>query len=380
MTSDAPAVALVVPCYNEATRLDVATFEAYLGAHADVSVIFVDDGSTDPTSTVLEGIREKHPQNALVLRCAVNGGKAEAVRQGMLRALETGARYIGYWDADLATPLDEVSQFRHVLEQRQDVELLLGARIRLLGREIERKPLRHYLGRVFATGASLCLNLPVYDTQCGAKLFRVAGHTRSLFEKPFGSRWIFDVELLARHMAHKGSRAGLYEHSLASWRDVGESKVKPMDFARGIGDLLRIYRGYALGQPLRGPVLMLTSVFSIYALVGALGTVVHYLTLIIGVEAFKVAKPAAAVAGATLGALTNYVMNYHLTFTSSRKHKETLPRFALIAALAATLSWSGARFAERVGLNYLIAQLGCTVIVLVVGFFLNRYWTFAARS
>jgi putative flippase GtrA len=93
-----------------------------------------------------------------------------------------------------------------------------------------------------------------------------------------------------------------------------------------------------------------------------------------------VAKPVAAVAGASLGALTNYLMNYHLTFTSSRKHRETLPRFAVIAALAAALSWSGARFAERIGLNYVVAQLGCTAIVLVLGFLLNRYWTFAARS
>lgn len=373
------AVALVVPCYNEATRLPVPVFDDYLKRNPDVLIIFVNDGSTDATAQVLDKLHADNRANALALHCPVNGGKSEAVRQGLLRALQTGAKFVGYWDADLATPLDEVEQFRRVLDERADVELLMGARIRLLGRSIERQALRHYLGRVFATGASLCLNLPVYDTQCGAKLLRVGDGVASLLDRPFGSRWIFDVELLARYMKHKGSGVGLYEHSLATWRDVGESKVKPMDFVRGIGELLRVYREYALGQPLRPLVLTCTNLFSIYALVGALGTVVHYVILIGGVELFHVAPRVAAVAGALGGALTNYVMNYHFTFTSARKHSETLPRFALIAALSAATSWYGARLAESYGVNYVVAQLGCTLLTLLVGFVLNRYWTFAAR-
>jgi putative flippase GtrA len=235
------------------------------------------------------------------------------------------------------------------------------------------------LGRIFATGASLCLNLPVYDTQCGAKLLRAGEGMASLFEKPFGSRWIFDVELLARYMKNKGSGAGLYEHSLASWRDVGESKVRPMDFVRGIGELLRVYRDYALGQPLRPVVLLCTNLFSIYALVGALGTVVHYGLLVAGVELFHAAPRVAAVVGALGGALTNYMMNYHFTFTSARRHSETLPRFGVIAGLSALISWQGARLAEGHGVNYLAAQLVCTLLTLVLGFALNSYWTFASR-
>lgn len=373
------AVALVVPCYNEASRLPVRLFDDYLKRHSDVLIIFVNDGSTDETAQVLDRLRTENPGNALALHCPVNGGKAEAVRQGLLQALQSPAKYVGYWDADLATPLDEVAQFRRLLEQREDVELLLGARIRLLGRDIQRQALRHYLGRVFATGASLCLNLPVYDTQCGAKLLRVGDGTRTLFEKPFGSRWIFDVELLARYLAGKGSSAGLYEHALASWRDVGDSKVRPVDFVRSVGELLRVYREYALGQPLRPLVLMCANVFSIYALVGALGTVVHYSILIVGVELLHAAPQAAAVAGAIGGAVTNYVMNYHFTFTSGRMHRETLPRFGVIAALSAALSWYGARLAESHGVNYLLAQVLCTVLTLVLGFSLNRYWTFAPR-
>jgi hypothetical protein len=106
---------------------------------------------------------------------------------------------------------------------------VLGSRIRLLGRRVRRSPARHYAGRVFATVASLKLRLPVYDTQCGAKLFRACGETRAAFERPFSSRWIFDVEILARLTGSLGPEAvaeRLVEHPLAEWADVGESKLR----------------------------------------------------------------------------------------------------------------------------------------------------------
>jgi glycosyltransferase involved in cell wall biosynthesis len=237
---------VVVPCYNEASRLRPDLFREFVQATPAVSLLLVDDGSTDATAAVLEDLRGARPESIDVLRLSPNRGKAEAVRRGMLEALEGGARYVGYWDADLATPLDAVVGFREALEANPAIEILMGSRVKLLGRKIERRAARHYLGRVFATFASLTLRLPVYDTQCGAKMFRSTETLREVLSRPFEARWIFDVELLARFLRLRGRPEGPPEHQpiqeypLPVWIDVLGSKIRPADWARAAVDLLRI--------------------------------------------------------------------------------------------------------------------------------------------
>jgi hypothetical protein len=158
--------------------------------------------------------------------------------------------FAGYWDADLATPLETIADFCRLLESHAEIAMVFGARVRLLGRAIERSPLRHYLGRVFATAASLTMGLPIYDTQCGAKLFRVSPLVRSLFQQPFMTRWLFDVEIISRLIQacrRNGDRSPqdlIYEYPLETWTDVAGSKVKPLDFFKSFFDLARIYWTY----------------------------------------------------------------------------------------------------------------------------------------
>jgi hypothetical protein len=180
-----------------------------------------------------------------------NCGKGEAVRAGMNRAFSEGAAYAGYWDADLATPLREIPAFVAEFDANPELELLLGSRVKLLGRAIERRATRHYIGRVSATAISVALRLPVYDTQCGAKLFRVSPECKALFDTPFQSHWIFDVEILARMLSHQRdtqTRAEdvIREIPLWEWRDVAGSKVKPSDFFKSMLELWGIRRRYRL--------------------------------------------------------------------------------------------------------------------------------------
>src|SRR6478752_2733844 len=96
---------IVIPCYNEAARLDHPAFSRFVLANKDVDFLFVDDGSTDSTRQTLESLRESRPDQFRVLGLERNFGKAEAVRHGLLAACERKPDYVGFWDADLATPL-----------------------------------------------------------------------------------------------------------------------------------------------------------------------------------------------------------------------------------------------------------------------------------
>jgi glycosyltransferase involved in cell wall biosynthesis len=195
--------AVVIPCFNEARRLPISAYDEFLQASVDVTLVFVDDGSTDDTPLVLERLRQQHPGQICTLRLNSNVGKGEAVRRGMRAALRRQPSFVGYWDADLATPLNTICQFADVLRSRKEFDLVMGSRVALLGRDIRRSTLRHFAGRVFATAASIVLGLPVYDTQCGAKLFRTNESLRTHLSRPFRARWIFDVEILARMMQAK---------------------------------------------------------------------------------------------------------------------------------------------------------------------------------
>lgn len=240
------SIQVVIPCYNEAARFDPAAFARALDEDADIAFVLVNDGSTDQTLAQLRALAAGRPGRVRVIDQPKNAGKGEAVRQGMLAAFDRGAEKAGYWDADLATPLEAVPDLANLLDAAPEVDVVLGARVAMLGHDIERSAIRHYSGRVFATLASMTLGLTVYDTQCGAKLFRCNDATRALFADPFGSRWVFDVELLARYLANGGAPTGIREHALVRWTDVPGSKVKPSDFVRAVVELRRIRRRYDL--------------------------------------------------------------------------------------------------------------------------------------
>jgi dolichyl-phosphate beta-glucosyltransferase len=238
------AIALIIPCYNEAARLDGGELLRLARARPDLGLILVDDGSTDATLEVLAQLQGADGVHIHIRRLGRNAGKAEAVRQGLLEALDRGAQVVGYADADLSTPVDELLRLIEDLERRPG-EVLLGARVRLLGSSIERKSHRHYLGRIFATVASIALRVPVYDTQCGAKLFRATPALAAALREPFRTRWIFDVELLARLLRGQPGIApvsveAIRELPLARWRDVGGSKLGPRAMVVAGLQLLRL--------------------------------------------------------------------------------------------------------------------------------------------
>lgn len=229
-------VALAVPCFNERSRLHLAEF-AEGAEQNDLRILFVDDGSTDGTADFLAAGIKDWPRLGLH-RLERNSGKGAAVRAGVQQLARDcpQADWIGFWDADLSTPLEEVS---HMLDfygmDRGDYDAIWGSRVMRAGSRIERRFKRHLFGRLFATAAGELLGVRAYDTQCGAKLFR-RGIVDRLFADEFVSRWIFDVELYLR-LGHER----ILECPLRTWTDKPGSKISVFrEFPQVMGDLLRI--------------------------------------------------------------------------------------------------------------------------------------------
>lgn len=260
---------LVVPCYNESERLDTEAFLGELNLNPNLSLIFVNDGSSDGTHQVLKNLFQQCPteiQDRIhVIHYKQNQGKATAVQRGLLWAhsiahklpgpsflgdcevLSEGridAQYFGFWDADLATPLAELDWFYHCANQTES-DLLIGSRVARLGSNIERTVFRHYSGRLFATFISQGLGWKVHDTQCGAKVFK--GHLIPIcFEKPFKTSWLFDVEMLLRLKNQFGNQATdfILEVPIRTWKDVKGSKIGWVDFIKVPYQIWRVFRDY----------------------------------------------------------------------------------------------------------------------------------------
>jgi dolichyl-phosphate beta-glucosyltransferase len=250
--SKLPPVAIVVPCYNEARRLDLTAFSAFLMKAPHLRFVFVNDGSQDKTLAVLAALHSAHPAQVEVLSLSRNSGKAEAVRQGLLYAAGQGDAFIGYWDADLATPLDAISDFARITRRYAEVEVVYGARLQLLGHRVHRTLSRRMISRICARLARIAVGLPIGDTQCGAKLLRNSPRLVQALSRPFSAGWLFDVELFSRIAATAASPShAFYEYPLPEWTEVPGSKVTGRAIRRAGFAMLRLIAERHIGLPAR---------------------------------------------------------------------------------------------------------------------------------
>lgn len=240
-------ICLVVPCYNESERLQTESFVKFAEKN-HIHFLFVNDGSTDNTLEIITTVAEKCPTYLSAVSVPQNGGKAEAVRFGVNKALENDNSFdfIGYYDSDQATPLNEVLNAIRYLQDNPEFEMLMGMRLKRLGSKVNRDLKRHYLGRIFATFVSITLNLPTYDTQCGFKLIKTS-LVKEVFKDVFTSKWFFDVEVLFRIKNWKGIdfvKKHVYEFPLFAWEEVGGSKITLKDYFTVPFELIKIRMRY----------------------------------------------------------------------------------------------------------------------------------------
>lgn len=189
-------VSLVIPAYNESVRIgeSLKTVLDYLnGQDYKSELIVVDDGSTDATAKVSEGIfTETGKVSARVIRYEENRGKGYAVRMGLLASQGEIALFS---DADLSTPITEMPKLvAPIIKGEFDVTFGSRALDRsLIG--VHQPWRREQGGRVFNLIVRLSTGLPFWDTQCGFKAFRM-NVCHPIVEAVNIDRFGFDVELL----------------------------------------------------------------------------------------------------------------------------------------------------------------------------------------
>jgi glycosyltransferase involved in cell wall biosynthesis len=238
-------IGVVIPCYNEALRLPSDAFIDFVNQHPNWVLCFVNDGSRDNTAEVITSMKQKAPEQIWLIDRQENKGKGESIREGMNLLQQHPFKYIGFLDADLATPLSEMERLVQVAES-SSFTFICASRVKRMGGNISRLASRHLIGRFFATLISWSLRLPFYDTQCGAKVFR-RDEMEPVFNKPFMSRWLVDVEIIKRFQLAQSpgvAYSKIYEYPLNEWIEVGDSKIRFSDTFRIPLDLLKIHIHY----------------------------------------------------------------------------------------------------------------------------------------
>jgi dolichyl-phosphate beta-glucosyltransferase len=222
---------LIVPCFNEALRIQLNDFQTLdfklckLGSleNYDIRIMFVDDGSTDNTNQLLQDF----------------SGKANAIRQGMLEAEKQRPAFIAYTDADGAFPIDVIVRIIAAfieISRRQNLDALSAARVKLAGNQIRRTFLRHLIGRIIATILGIRAPYQLYDSQSGLKVF-----SRTFFDfvdlkVPFKTRWFLDWELILR--SHR--KLDILEIPAEQWTEIGKSKISTFEIVRILFEIVKV--------------------------------------------------------------------------------------------------------------------------------------------
>jgi dolichyl-phosphate beta-glucosyltransferase len=227
-------IAIVVPCFNEEKRIDISRWQSIVDNFADCHWVFINDGSSDGTSLLLKKLVG---DNVYQLDLATNHGKGNAIRAGLTHIITPppisslallNFSKVGYIDCDGAFELSDIKMMFSAAEERLEVEpqykVIIGSRVKLAGRQIERNKVRHYLGRLISTFICLGWENAPYDTQSGFKIFCLDSTFRDAVKVPFKTSWFFDIELILRLDALDSLR--IWEVPLMQWMEIGGSSIK----------------------------------------------------------------------------------------------------------------------------------------------------------
>jgi len=208
-------------------RIGKGEYLLELAKRVNADFYYVNEGSNDDTQSKLTWIATK--SKAQVIELKRNWGKGEAIRQGLREAIGFKEyEVLGYLDADGAFPVTEVERStrlaREILNQSPTTDIYIASRIKLAGKEINRSSIRHYLSRLIITLIGFKTQNMPYDSQSGLKFFRNTEVLQVSLDKPFKTRWFFDLELMTRLGMQE--KECTWEEPVNSWSDIKGSKIR----------------------------------------------------------------------------------------------------------------------------------------------------------
>jgi len=227
------SLSVVVPAYNEekCIRSTIERIYDFLEKNfKSYEIIVVDDGSTDRTCKIVSELSGRI-KDLKLLRNAGQSGKGESVKRGMMQA---SSEYILFSDADLSTPIEEITTFLNYAEN--GAEVIIGSRA-AEGANILKKQsfLRQNMGRTFNFLVQIFLFSGIKDTQCGFKCFSKKA-AEALFKGQRIRGFCFDAEVL--YIAKK--KGYEIKEVPVTWVNRQDSRVT---LVRGaLGMLLDIFR------------------------------------------------------------------------------------------------------------------------------------------
>ncbi|SEK32956.1 DNA-binding response regulator, OmpR family, contains REC and winged-helix (wHTH) domain [Aquimarina amphilecti] len=241
-------VGVVIPCYNEEKRLLSKEFIDFTNSNLGYHLCFVNDGSTDDTLNVLRELSKGREDNISVYNCEKNGGKGEAVRQGVLHlAQDKQLDYIGYLDADLSTDFKDFDDLVQTIST-SDFKIVSGSRMSRMGADITKESARKIISKTINLIIRNILGMSFNDTQCGAKIMDKEVFNE-LFKEKFITRWLFDVEIFMRMRKFYGKKKAISyicEQPLKRWIHADGSKLSMKDSVKIVGQLGHIAYHYGV--------------------------------------------------------------------------------------------------------------------------------------
>jgi len=350
-------LSVIIPAYNEERRITktLLSIDGYLKRQTyDYEILVVNDGSEDETVGVLERLKTKI-SNLAIIDDKRNQGKGHAVRHGLLAA--SGDVRL-FTDADSSTPIEEIEKFLPYFKERYDIIVgsrsIKGAKI-MVGQPLHRK----VLGTIYRLLSHAVVGLrDIRDTQCGFKIFS-SKSVSDILPRCRTNGFSFDSEILII-----GQRLGYKIKEVpVVWTNSPETRVRLKGMIESIVDLIKI--GW-IPQFLK------------FSVVGLSGTILNFLVFYCLTEFLKIYYILSAVFSFVFAMTNNFILNKTWTFKhGGMMWGQEFIKFSLVSVIALSFNLFFLYFlTEAIGVYYLISQALAIIPSLAVNFLGNKLWTF----